>query len=184
MHDEKSLVERARKNDVEAFAQLYEQNFDKIYRYIFLRVRSELEAEDLTQQVFLKALNGISSYKWSGIPFSAWLFRIAHNQIIDYRRKSDKMQTTSLEWEVASVSNDPLSIVECEMDIEQVLQMVGNLTELQQEVISLRFSSELSTTEVARIMGRSEGAIKALQHSALNSLRKMLIVEKENGQEV
>ena len=79
MQNEESLVRRAQQHDHEAFAQLYEEYFDKIYRYVTLRIGNETEAEDVTQQVFLNALQSIPSFKWKGIPFSAWLFRIAHN---------------------------------------------------------------------------------------------------------
>lgn len=174
VHDEKGLIRRAQKNDPEAFAELYEEHFDKIYRYVFLRVGIRAESEDITQQVFLKALQSIASYKWRGAPFSAWLFRIAHNQVIDYHRKVSKVQTTTLEVPVAAADPDPAEIAEKEIHIEQVRDAMNGLTQLQQEVISLRFAGEFSTKETARIMGRSEGAVKALQHSALAALRKML----------
>ena len=106
MHDEKGLVERARKNDAEAFARIYEEHFDKIYRYVFIRVENQMEAEDLTQQVFLNAMQSISSYKWQGVPLSSWLFRIAHNQVIDYYRKASKMQTTTLDIPIAGIDQD------------------------------------------------------------------------------
>ena len=83
MQDEESLMRRAQRRDPEAFTQLYEAYFDKIYRYIVIRIGNEMEAEDMTQQVFLKALQSISSFRWRGIPFSAWLFRIAHNLAVD-----------------------------------------------------------------------------------------------------
>jgi len=83
VQDEESLVRRAQQRDQEAFAQLYEENFDKIYRYVVLRIGSKTEAEDMTQQVFLNALQSISSFRWKGVPFSAWLFRIARNQVVD-----------------------------------------------------------------------------------------------------
>lgn len=174
MQDEKGLIKRAQRNDPGAFAEIYERHFDMIYRYVYLRVGTQMEAEDLTQQVFLKAHQSISSYQWKGAPFSSWLFRIAHNQVIDYHRKGAKVQMTSLEMPVAASNPDPSEIVEHEMDVERVKQAMGSLTELQQEVISLRFAGELSTKEAAKLMGKSEGAIKALQHSALTALRKAL----------
>jgi len=184
VHEEKSLIERAQKNDSEAFAQIYEEHFDKIYRYVFLRVRTQMEAEDLTQQVFLNALQSISSFKWKGAPFTSWLFRIARNQIIDYQRKSSKMQTTTLEMPMAATDPDPVDIVEQEIDIHKVKEAIGALTDLQREVISLRFAGELSTAETARIMGKKEGAVKALQHSALAALRRALSEEWDYVEEV
>ena len=177
VHDEKSLVERAQKNDPEAFARIYEEYFDRIYRYVFLRVRSRMEAEDLTQQVFLNALQAISSYRWKGAPFSSWLFRIAHNQIVDYQRKAGRIRTTGMDIPVRDSGPDPVEVVELEMNIERVKAAMGELTQLQQEVISLRFAGGLSTKETAKIMGRKEGAVKALQHSALGALRRVLSEE-------
>lgn len=174
MQDEKNLIERAQKRDPEAFAEIYEQYFDRIYRYMVLRVGSLTEAEDLTQQVFLNALESISSYRWKGAPFAAWLFRIAHNQVIDHYRRFSKVQTTTLEMPVATHDPDPVDMVEQEMDIERIRKAIGCLTDLQQEVISLRFVGELSTAETAKIMGRKEGAVKALQHSALAALKRTL----------
>lgn len=183
MQDEERLVRRAQQ-EPEAFAQLYEEYFDKIYRYIAIRVGNEAEAEDLTQQVFLKALKSIPSFRWKGIPFSAWLYRIAHNQVVDYLRRKTKHATESLDGMVkATVSDDnPQLEFERKVDIEQLLLATKRLTGAQREVISLRFTSELSIAEVARIMGKSEGAVKALQHSAIVALRKVLLAtESENG---
>jgi RNA polymerase sigma-70 factor (ECF subfamily) len=184
VQDERGLIERAQKNDSEALAEIYEANFDKIYRYIFFRVGNQAEAEDLTQQVFFNAVRSISSYKWRGAPFSSWLFRIAHNQVIDYYRKASKTQSATLDLPMAAADPDPVSIAEQEMDMEQVKGAIGSLTQLQQEVITLRFAGELSTAETARLMGKSEGAVKALQHSALAALRKRLSEERNHGQEV
>ncbi|GAH71496.1 unnamed protein product, partial [marine sediment metagenome] len=90
MSIEKDVVSRAVKGDGGAFAQLYEEHFDRIYRYVYLKVGNQAEAEDLTQEVFVKALEAIGSYKWRNLPFVAWLFRIAHNQVIDYLRKQGR----------------------------------------------------------------------------------------------
>jgi len=96
VQNEESLVRKAQQRDQEAFAQLYEENFDKIYRYIVLKIGNKAEAEDMTQQVFLKALQSISSFKWKGVAFSAWLFRIAHNQVcLLYTSPSPRDRTRS-----------------------------------------------------------------------------------------
>ena len=87
MRDEESLIRRAQQRDQMALTQLYEENFDRIYRYIVLKIGDRTEAEDMTQQVFLQALKAISSYRFKGMPFSSWLYRIAHNQVVDYLRK-------------------------------------------------------------------------------------------------
>ncbi len=175
MQDEENLVRRAQHHDQEAFAQLYEEHFDKIYRYVTFKIGNETEAEDMTQQVFLNALQSISSFKWKGIPFSAWLFRIAHNQIVDYLRKK-KHLTVPLDESLASNDDNPQSVVEQKLDIEQLILATKQLTGAQREVISLRFAGELPIAQVAKAMGKSQGAVKALQHSAIVALRKTILV--------
>ena len=177
MSEEESLVRRAQQQDQQAFTQLYEEHFDKIYRYVALRMGDRVEAEDITQQVFLKALRSISTFRWKGIPFSAWLFRIAHNQVVDYLRKKTKQATVPIEDSVISSGNDPQLLIEQTWSIEQLISATRRLTEAQREVISLRFTSELPISQVAGIMGKSEGAVKALQHSAIVALRKVLVVK-------
>ncbi|MFC2001258.1 sigma-70 family RNA polymerase sigma factor [Chloroflexota bacterium] len=177
MHDEESLIRRAQQRDQEALTQLYEENFDKIYRYVVFKIGDRTEAEDITQQVFLKALKSISSFRWKGTSFSAWLYRIAHNQIVDHLRRKTKRATVPLDESLAgSDSSDPRVEVEQKLDIENLASATRKLTKAQQEVISLRFTSELSIAQVAGIMGKSEGAVKALQHSAILSLRRVLTV--------
>jgi len=174
VQDEQSLVHRAQQGDKEAFAQLYESHFDKIYRYVALRIGNKTEAEDMTQQVFLNALRSISSFKWKGSPFSAWLFRIAHNLVVDYLRKGKKRATTPLDESRVSIERSPQLVAEHTLEIEQLILATKQLTTSQREVISLRFAGELSVAEVARVMGKSEGAVKALQHSAILALRKAM----------
>ncbi len=176
MQDEQSLVRRAQQRDQAALTQLYEENFDRIYRYIVLKIGDRTEAEDMTQQVFLNALKSISSYKWKGMPFSAWLFRIAHNQIVDYYRKKSRRATVPLDESITAGDSDPRKLTERKVEIEQMAQATKKLTKAQQEVISLRFAGDLSIAEAARAMGKSEGAIKALQHSAIAALRKVMLV--------
>jgi len=176
VQDEESFVRRAQQRDQEAFAQLYEGYFDKIYRYVAIRIGDRMEAEDITQQVFLNAIKAISSFRWRGIPFSAWLFRIAHNQVVDYLRRKTKRATAPLDESLVASDHDPQLIAGQRLDIERLHSATGRLTPAQQEVISLRFAGELSIAQVAKIMGKSEGAVKALQHSAIVALRKTLSV--------
>jgi RNA polymerase sigma-70 factor (ECF subfamily) len=176
VQDEQSLVRRAQQRDQAALTQLYEENFDRIYRYVVLKIGDRTEAEDMTQQVFLNALKSISSYKWKGMPFSAWLFRIAHNQVVDYFRKKSRRPTVPLDESMAMGGIDPQKVVERKVEIEQMAQATQKLTKAQQEVISLRFAGDLPIAEVAKVMGKSEGAIKALQHSAIVALRKVMLV--------
>ncbi|MFC1911793.1 sigma-70 family RNA polymerase sigma factor [Chloroflexota bacterium] len=174
MQNEESIIWRAKQHDQMALTQLYEENFDKIYRYIVLKIGEKTEAEDMTQQVFLKAFKNISSYKYQGLPFSSWLYRIAHNQIVDYFRKKSKRATVPLDESLTAGNSDPRQEVERSLEVEDLARATRKLTKSQQEVISLRFAGEFSIAQVARVMGKSEGAIKALQHSAIVSLRKVL----------
>ena len=176
MQDEESLVRRAQQHDQMALTQLYEENFDRIYRYIVLKIGERTEAEDMTQQVFINALKSISSFKWKGTPFSAWLFRIAHNQVVDYLRKKSRQPVYSLNESITASDDNPQKMTEQKMNIEQLVLATKGLTAAQREVIALRFAAELPIAQVAKVMGKSEGAIKALQHSAVVALRKILNV--------
>ena len=174
MQNEESLVKRAQQRDQVALTQLYEENFDRIYRYIVIKIGDRTEAEDMTQQVFLNAIQSISSYKSQGMPFSSWLYRIAHNQVVDHLRKKSRRILVPLDETLPSNEDDPKHTAEQKIEIEEVVAASKELTAAQQEVISLRFGGELSIAEVAQAMGRSEGAVKALQHSAIAALRKAL----------
>jgi RNA polymerase sigma-70 factor (ECF subfamily) len=131
----------------------------------------------MTQQVFLKSLQSIHSFKWKGANFSSWLFRIAHNLIVDYYRKKSRAVTTNIDNIQIAAKDDPQETTERNVDIEQLASATKNLTKAQQEVISLRFAGELSIKEAAKAMGKKENAIKALQHSAILALRKSLLAE-------
>jgi RNA polymerase sigma-70 factor, ECF subfamily len=175
LQGEEDLIRRAQQQDNEAFSRLYEAYFNKIYRYILMRVRNETEAEDMTQQVFIKMLHSISGYKSQGVPFSSWIFRIAHNQVIDFYRQQGKKATVDIEGlQIAYTGDDPQQMMEKQVDIAELKKATQKLTAAQQEVLSLRFAAELSIAECAGIMGKREGAIKALQHSAVLALRKAL----------
>ncbi len=177
MQEEQNLIQRARQGDQDAFAQLYENHFDKIYRYVVLKIGNMAEAEDMTQQVFVKAYESIDSYRWQGIPFSAWLFRIAHNQMVDFVRKESKKKTIPFDESLPVLSDsNPEHEVEVKMEMEKVVLASRKLTGAQREVINLRFAGGLSIAEAAKTMRKSEGAIKALQHSAILALRKTLLV--------
>jgi len=174
VQQEKDLVERAKKGEPEAFEQLYEAYFNRVYRYVVLKVGSRVDAEDLTQQVFLKALESIESFRWRGVPFSSWLYRIAHNQVVDYYRKKSREKVVSLDEARTPSPDDPAELAEQKLRMEQLAEACGQLSEMQREVISLRFAGGLSVAETAKTMGKSEGAAKVLQHEALKNLRRIL----------
>jgi RNA polymerase sigma-70 factor (ECF subfamily) len=180
MPSEESLVRQAIEGNQSAFTQLYNEHVGKIYRYIYFRVDSQADAEDLTQEVFIKALGAIGSYKWRGVHFASWLFRIAHNQMVDHFRKQSKQKRAALE-EVAVVSmEDPVAMTDKKLEIEELSRALKQLSPAQREVVSLRFIAGLPIAEVARALGKREGTVKALQFNAIVSLRKILS-EKENG---
>ncbi len=174
---EKQLAERAAKRDREAFAKLYDLYVDKIYKYIYYKSGRTDEAEDLTAQVFLKAWEAIDHYRWEGYPFSTWLYRIAHNMMIDYYRTH--RETFPLDTARAKESNvDPFQSAERTLTSDQIRGALKHLTHDQQRVIVLRFLEGYSTSEVAAIMDKDPDAIRALQHRALRALQPWMGEEK------
>ncbi len=180
MSTEEILVRQAIEGNEEAFARLYGEHFNKIYRYVYFKVGNRTEAEDLTQEVFLKALGAIRSYKWRQLPFSSWLFRIAHNEVIDYFRKRERVKLTELNDRTINVEDDPMSIAERSLEKKQLMAAIQKLSPARREVICLRFIAELSIAEVAKTLGKSEGTVKALKFSGTAALRKIL-TETGNG---
>jgi RNA polymerase sigma-70 factor (ECF subfamily) len=173
--NEEYIVQQAVDGNQTAFTQLYDTYFDRIYRYIYVRLRRQDEAQDLTQEVFIKALKAIESYKVGKTPFASWLFRIAHNQVIDHVRKHKKGIETSLDEAPPSVgAEDPVAIIEKQFEVAELNTAIVALSPAQQEVISLRFIADLPIAEVARILGKSEGTVKALQFNATIALRRLL----------
>src|SRR5579875_380601 len=172
--DEDRLVARAIQRDQAAFARLYEAYLDRIYRYIYYRVASTAEAEDLTEQVFLKAWEVIDRYEPRGAPFAAWLYRLAHNLIVDYYRS--KRATTSLDdvRETEEPGADVVDLVEETLEIEELRTAIRRLSPEHQQLIALRFVEGLSHAEVAQIIGKSEGATRVIQHRALQALARAL----------
>ncbi len=180
MRSEEDLVRRAQRRDPEAFGALYEEHLDRMYRYVLLRVRNQADAEDITQQVFLRALESIGSYRWRGTPFASWLFRVAHNLVVGYWKKRSREKTTAvapeeIDEEVAAPGDDPAALAELKFDMKQLSEACGELSDGQREVISLRFAGGLWVAETARVMGKSEGAVKVTQHAALVKLRRILV---------
>lgn len=172
-NDERRLAERAARRDRAAFDKLYGLYSTKIYRYIYYRSGRTDEAEDLTAQVFLKAWEAIPNYRWEGYPFSTWLYRIAHNRVIDYYRTHH--ETLPIEAAYAQHTNvDPFEAAERVFISNSIRTAVQRLTRDQRRVITLRFLDGYSTSEVAAIMGKEVDAVRALQHRAMHALRTWL----------
>ncbi|MDP2211044.1 MAG: sigma-70 family RNA polymerase sigma factor [Candidatus Aquicultor sp.] len=174
--DIKELVERAKNYDAEAFGRIYDLYFDKIFNYAYYKVGNRHEAEDIAEQVFLKALEKISGFEWRGAPFSSWLFRIASNLVIDFYR-AGKYEMVDIACEEHSLYDGGCGPEESAMrehDRASVASAIKTLTEEQQQVIILRFISGMSNEEVAKAIGKNVGAVKALQHRAISALGKTL----------
>ena len=168
--DERLLIEAAQK-DPARFAELYEINFERVYAYVVRRVGDRAATEDLTAEVFHHALANLSRFEWRGIPFAAWLYRIAANLISDRGQRSGREMADSDRLEQATV--DPIEIEEVERKAV-LFRLVATLPAEQQRVVMLRFVEEKSIKDVAREVGKSEGAVKQLQFRALSALRSKM----------
>jgi len=172
---EQALVRRAASGDAEAFGDLYARHLDEIYRYIFYRVGSEKLAEDLTEQVFLSAWEAIDGYEQRGHPFSAWLYRIAHNAVVDhYRTRKEERPLEAVAFRLADESLGPEETLLKKTEVSRLLNALRELSDEKQDLILLRFVEGLSHSEVAEILGKSEGACRVMQHRALGSLSEIL----------
>ncbi|MCA9391669.1 sigma-70 family RNA polymerase sigma factor [candidate division WWE3 bacterium] len=173
--DERALVRQA-KADAEAFGVLYDRYLEKIYTYIFYRVRNQQDAEDLTAKVFHKALDHIQSYEDRGYPFSAWLYRIAHNMVANYHRDSKRKNERTLpltDWVTTflpSRKKGPHQSLVDDLERQALLDAIQRLPPDRQQLILLKFIDELTNAEIGDIMGRTEGAIKSLLHRTLIAL--------------
>jgi RNA polymerase sigma-70 factor, ECF subfamily len=174
--DVRSLVERAQAGDREALEELYLIHFDRIYSYLHLSVGNRHDAEDLTTQTFLRMLEAIGRFRWQAVPFSAWLFRIAHNLSIDHFRSRRRVQSEDDLPEPPGQAES--SAEEQAMDSighAGMLALIEQLSAEQRQVLTLKFLFGFANAEVAGILGKTEGAVKSLQHRALASLQKHVV---------
>ena len=170
-----ALVENAKRHDPEALAKLCELYYKDVYSYIYYRVSNVQDAEDLTDDVFLKMVEAIRSCRaHTERSFMSWLFRIANNSVVDHRRRQAVRNHLPLDEKHLSVRDGPEIPVETKLTHERLRQAMLKLTDEQQQVIILKFVEGFSNVEIAQILGKSEGAIKALQHRGLVSLRRIL----------
>src|SRR2546427_6774478 len=171
----RALVDRAQSGDREALEELYLIHFDRIYSYLHVSVGNRHDAEDLTTQTFLRMLESIKRFRWQSAPFSAWLFRIAHNLAMDHFRATRR-------WQPEEDVPDPVGETEPSAEVaafqsigrQSMLELIENLSQEQKRVLTLKFVFNLPNGEVATILGKTEGAIKSLQHRALVSLQKQI----------
>lgn len=176
--EEADLVVQAAEDPV-AFGRLYELHVQKIYNYIYYRTGNHRDAEDLTSRVFFKALQHIDRYQERGAPFSAWLYRIAHNMVVNWHRGRRRKEVVALDDVVGRLvaREDPHSMVERAEDQQHLLEAIRQLPAVRQELLILKFVERFSNQEIGEILGRSEGAVKSLYHRTLLSLRKELAAE-------
>jgi RNA polymerase sigma-70 factor (ECF subfamily) len=177
--EEARLIQRAKQGDKQAIGELYRRHVDVIYRYVWARVREDTVAEDLTANVFLKALEALPTYEPSGKPFLAWLYRIAYARVVDHWRQEERRTEVPLLETLPARQPQPDEILEAEADWTRAMDMIAQLTDDQQDVLILRFIGEMSLNEVAETLGKTLGATKALQHRALAALARML--ERQGG---
>lgn len=179
--DEAALVERAVRGDTTAFGTLYQLHLDAIYRYVYLRVGNQADAEDLTEQTFLKAWEALPRYKHRGYPFSSWLYRIAHNLVVDHHRRRKPVLSAPQSDRVVRDNAQPTildQVIRAE-EAQTLASAIAQLSEEQQQIVILRFVEGLKHAEVARIMDKSEGACRIMQHRALVALNRLLTGPRE-----
>src|SRR5207237_142167 len=169
------LVERGKQGKRDALKELYLLHFDRIYSYLHMSVGNRHDAEDLTTQVFVKMLESVGTFRWRSAPFSAWLFRIAHNLAMDHFRASRRSQPEEdvpepPGSEEASAEEEAMQAI----GRQSMLELIEKLSAEQQQVLTLKFVFNFPNAEVATILGKTEGALKSLQHRALVSLQRQL----------
>ncbi len=169
----RDLVARGKRGDRDALEELYLLHFDRIYSYLHMSVGNRHDAEDLTTQTFLKMLESIGRFEWKAVPFSAWLFRIAHNLAMDFFRAGKRVQP---EEEVPEPPGSEEASAEYHafhsIGRASMLELIAELSPEQRQVLTLKFVFNFANADVAGILGKTEGAVKSLQHRALASLQK------------
>jgi RNA polymerase sigma-70 factor (ECF subfamily) len=177
---ERAAVDRARTGDQQALADIYDWYMPRVYRYAMARMGNQHEAEDLTEEVFLKVLGAIGDFRWRDVPFSSWVFRIAHNCIATHYRRTAQRggPTAEIPLDMADGRHDVAYAIEQQITLEEVRRAAALLPDAQREVIALRFAVGLSIADTAKTLGKREGNVKALQHKAVARLQKMLIPER------
>jgi RNA polymerase sigma-70 factor (ECF subfamily) len=182
LEGEQAYIERAKKGDAACFGHLYNHYLTPIYRFIAVKVGTKQEAEDLSHEVFMSAWQKLPQYEAQGFPFSSWLYRIARNRVIDhYRTKKSHVSIDDEQMdheELFGVQSEVADTLDTGLDLAVIKEAMSSLTGEQREVIQLRFMSDLSPAEIAKVLGKREGAVRIIQHRALLKI-KSIIGEKE-----
>lgn len=172
---EEKLIKSAVKGNSSAFGELYDHYQPMIYRFVAVKVPGREEAEDLTHQVFMSAWLSIKSYQHRGYPFSSWLYQIARNQIVDfYRARRNEASIDAIDPEFFAIPASAEFATPVKLEMESVRSAMKKLKQDYEDIIILRFIEDLSLKETAGILGKTEGAVKLMQHRAMNELKKLL----------
>ena len=175
-YNEEDILARASQGDKDAFGALYERYAERIFNYVYYRTGNQHDAEDLTARVFQRAMNHIRNYTDRGVPFSAWLYRIAHNLVANWHRDRSRKQEIAIDDlpVLPTKSDHPERNLVRSQEQEALLRMIRKLPPERQNLLILKFVEDMSNAEIGRIMGRSEGAVKSLYHRTLLALRDQL----------
>lgn len=173
---QRQVIEAAQAGDLDALGALYDSHINQVYRYVLARLGNVHDAEDVAEEIFLKMLAGLPSYRWRKVPFAAWLMRIARNEVVSFaRRNGRRARDTELSEEVADRGDgDPAEATERLLALEDLRRAVALLPEAQREVIILRFAAGLSVADTARTLGKQENNVKVLQHKGMQRLQALM----------
>ena len=173
--DVDSLVSRAKAGDADAFGALYDIYAERIYRFVVVRVPQPADGEDLVQQVFLKVIESLPRYEQRGLPFGAWLFRIARNTVIDFGRTRRVAEPLGDEAGQRADPHEPSTILEQRADLVEIRSALSELAAEQRDVIVLRFFAGLTHAEIGAVLGKREGNVRVIQYRALGALRRRMV---------
>ncbi len=174
LEGEKEIVERAKRGEAEAFGSLYDHYHPKIYRFVLLKTSHKETAEDLTHQAFLSAWQNIHGFSYRGFPFGSWLYQIAKNSVIDHYRSAKKTTPIESVAELLGSSVNHEEKADARLKIQSVYEALKQLSGDHQDIVIMRFVEELSPGEIAQALGKTEGAVRVMQHRALSALKNIL----------
>jgi RNA polymerase sigma-70 factor (ECF subfamily) len=177
--DERTLLKRARAYDEDALRALYDEYAPQIYAYLYRRVQDAYLAEDLTSEVFVRLLQAIQARQSWHTSFRGWLYRVAHNLVVDHYRKQPPAPALALDERLVADQDDPESAVAERLSHRRLRSAISRLTPDQQQVLALRFGEQLTAQEVGEVIGKSVSAVEALQHRGLAALRRVLQKDRE-----
>ncbi|MBI2278824.1 MAG: sigma-70 family RNA polymerase sigma factor [Candidatus Brennerbacteria bacterium] len=171
---EEKLVQKAKNGDAESFGALYDLYMPRIYRFVFLRTRGREDAEDLTHQVFMNAWQNLHRYETRGFPFGSWLYRIASNAVIDYYRTAKAhAPLEAVPEEVFAEPNTMGDVVDTAINLDRIRITLASLEPDQQNVLLMKFVDDMTNKEIADALGKTEGAVRVIQHRAIKKLRSL-----------